>query len=71
MLAPQLYAAEQKRWSASQQGEVFMDGIVGSFLLPMDRIEALWPWLWAAQWFHLGKGASMGMGAIRLRAEGT
>lgn len=68
MAGPQLYNAGQQRWSASQEEIIPMDGIVGSFLLPMDGIEALWPWLWAAQWFHLGKGASMGMGAVRLRA---
>ena len=70
MLAPQIYQADQVRWSASQEDEIPMDGLVGSFVLPMQGIEDLWPWLWAAQWFHVGKGAAMGMGAIRLRAEG-
>jgi hypothetical protein len=61
--------ADQKRWSGSQQRELDMGGIVGSFVLNLRGAEALFPYLWLGQWLHAGKGAVMGMGAIRLRPE--
>ncbi len=67
MAQADLWLADQYRWSASQEEEIDMDGIVGTFVLPLDGLEPLWGWLWAAQWFHAGKGAAMGLGAVRLR----
>ena len=55
------------RWSASQRREVAMGGIVGWFVLDMSDAEMLWPFLWLAQWVHVGRSATMGWGAISLR----
>lgn len=66
---PMLASADQKRWSASQKRELDMSGIIGSFVLDLRGAEALFPYLWLGQWLHAGKGAVMGMGAIRLYAE--
>lgn len=65
MLAPET----QMRWSASQQRDVDMSGIIGSFVLDLRGAEALFPYLWLGQWLYAGKGTVMGMGAIRLRPE--
>ena len=65
---PMLIAMDQTRWSASQQRELGAGGIIGSFVLDMRGREALFPYLWLGQWLHAGKGAVMGMGAIRLSA---
>jgi CRISPR-associated endoribonuclease Cas6 len=66
---PMLALVDQKRWSASQRQELGAGGIIGSFMLDMASCEELFPYLWLGQWIHAGKGAVMGMGAIRLRAE--
>jgi hypothetical protein len=60
---------DQMRWSSSQQRELDMRGIFGSFVLDLRGAEALFPYLWLGQWLHAGKGAAMGMGGIRLRPE--
>jgi hypothetical protein len=66
---PMLAFADQLRWSSHQQRELGMGGVIGSFVLDMRGVEALFPYLWLGQWVHAGKGAVMGMGAIRLKAE--
>jgi hypothetical protein len=68
-LQPMLAAAEGTRWSGAQRRELDMTGIVGSFVLDLRGAKALFPYLWLGQWLHAGKGAVMGMGAIRLKPE--
>lgn len=65
---PMLAWADQKRWSGNQKRELPAGGIVGSFVLDMRGAEALFPYLWLGQWVHAGKGAALGLGAIRVRA---
>lgn len=67
MEEPMIAAADQKRWSASQQRHLDMSGVVGSFVLDLRDAQELFPYLWLGQWIHAGKGAVMGLGAIRLR----
>jgi hypothetical protein len=64
-----LAAADLKRWSGHSKQEIDMDGIIGSFVLDMRGREPLFPYLWLGQWLHAGKGAVMGLGAIRLRPD--
>ncbi len=52
------------RYSSRQQRHIDMDGLVGTLLL--RPCPELWSLLWAGQWLHVGKGASMGMGRYRL-----
>jgi len=66
---PMLAFADQTRWSGSQKEELAMGGVIGSFVLDLCGREPLFPYLWLGQWVHAGKGAVMGMGAIRVRAE--
>jgi hypothetical protein len=61
-----LWFVPQTRWSGSQGREIEMGGVVGSFVLPLVGLEALWPYLWLGQWVHAGKGTVHGLGAIRL-----
>jgi hypothetical protein len=55
-----------ERYSSRQDRYVPMDGLVGSIELDLNRAPEVWPYLWAGQWLHLGKGTSMGMGRYRL-----
>ena len=64
---PMLAAADQMYWSSRNQKELDMGGVIGSLVLDMAGAEALFPYLWLGQWVHAGKGAVMGMGAIRVR----
>jgi hypothetical protein len=66
---PMLASADQKRWSGHTRQELDMGGIIGSFVLDMRGVEPLFPYLWLGQWLHAGKGAVMGMGTLRLKAE--
>ena len=60
---------EQRRRSARQGRLVPMGGVVGHFELDLrDGAKVFWPFLHAGQWLHLGKGATMGMGRLRLEA---
>lgn len=66
------WQASQLRWqdwsrkSARQKRRIPMGGIVGSIQLS-GEIAPLWPWLWAGQWLHVGKGAVMGLGRYRIQ----
>ena len=55
------------RWSASQNREVPIGGITGSFVLDMTGKQDLFDFLWIGQWVNIGKGAFMGTGSIRLQ----
>jgi len=56
------------RYSSRQQQEMTLGGVLGRWTLhgDADTLAALWPWLWLGQWLHVGKNATMGMGAYAL-----
>ena len=56
------------RYSSRQQQEMTLGGVLGRWTLRGDSatLAALWPWLWLGQWLHVGKNATMGMGAYTL-----
>ena len=56
------------RYSSRQQTEMQMGGLLGAVILDMQGLEAFWPYLWLGQWTHVGKGATMGMGAYTISA---
>ncbi len=66
VLARELSWFRWSRYSSRQQRHVDMDGVAG--WLELGPCPDLWPLLWAGQWLHVGKGASMGMGKYRLEA---
>jgi hypothetical protein len=51
------------RWSGRQQVLLHMGGLLGS---PLVGLEPFWPFLALAPWVHVGKGATMGLGATRV-----
>lgn len=53
------------RYSSRQQQEMTLGGVVGDWVLH-GEIAPLLPWLWLGQWLHIGKNATMGMGAYQL-----
>lgn len=56
-----------QRWSSRQKRSIPMDGVTGTIQLEGAALAQLWPWLALGQWLHVGKGATMGLGAYRLR----
>jgi hypothetical protein len=58
---------EWTRYSSRQGGTMQMGGIVGKFRLQGEGLEPFWPFLWAGQWVHAGKAATMGLGRYRLQ----
>lgn len=59
---------EWARYSGRQQALLQMGGLLGSLSLPLAGLEPFWPFLWLALWVHVGKGATMGLGAMRVSA---
>jgi len=62
-----------RRWSGRQHAELQLRGVAGELTLP-DGAGPLAPLLAAAQWLHVGKGTTVGLGqftvtAARLRAD--
>lgn len=57
---------DDARYSARQGQETPLGGVVGFWTL-QGHLAPLLPWLWLGQWLHLGKGATMGLGAYRLQ----
>jgi putative CRISPR-associated protein (TIGR02620 family) len=53
------------RFSSRQRQPMTLGGIVGTWTLRGD-LAPLLAWLWLGQWFHVGKNATMGLGAYRL-----
>jgi hypothetical protein len=53
------------RYSSRQQQEMTLGGVLGVWRLE-GPLEPIWPWLWLAQWLHLGKNATMGLGRVSL-----
>jgi hypothetical protein len=56
------------RYSSRQQQEMTLGGVLGRWNIHGEA-ALLWPWLWVGQWLHIGKNATMGMGAYELRTE--
>ena len=56
------------RYSSRQQQEMTLGGVLGQWSLhgSPDTLAKLWPWLWLGQWLHVGKNATMGLGAYAL-----
>jgi hypothetical protein len=61
-----LHWCETTRRSQRQGTLMRLGGIIGWARLDLTPAPALWPFLWFAQWLHLGKAATMGFGRIRL-----
>ena len=60
--------ADWARWSGRQQTLLKMGGLLGRLILPLAGLELFWPLLALAPWVHVGKGATMGLGAVRIAA---
>lgn len=61
----QLRWKDWTRYSSRQKQEMTLGGVMGRWLL-RGELAPLWPWLYLGQWLHLGKNATMGMGAYTL-----
>lgn len=59
---------EVRRRSSRQKELLSMGGIVGEASLAGERLQPFWPFLWLGQWVGAGKGATMGLGQLRLAA---
>jgi hypothetical protein len=57
---------EQVRYSARQQSEMKLGGVIGTLRVEGQDISPFWPFLWLGQWTHAGSAASMGNGAYEL-----
>lgn len=59
------------RFSSRQQQEMTLGGVLGRWRLAADpdTLAQLWLWLWLGQWLHVGKNATMGMGAYTLEEQ--
>jgi hypothetical protein len=60
--------SEWRRWSGRQRQLVPMGGVLGTLALPLRGLEPFWPFLALGPWVHAGKGATMGLGAMRVTA---
>jgi hypothetical protein len=58
--------ADQQRYSASQDQRIPISGIVGTFSLDLSQHAWLYPYFFLGQFVHVGKGALMGLGALRV-----
>jgi hypothetical protein len=59
---------EWARYSGPQQALLQMGGLLGSLSLPLVELGPFWPFLALAPWVHVGKGATMGLDAMRVTA---
>jgi len=59
---------EWARYSGRQQALLQMGGLLGKLSFPLEGLEPFWPFLALAPWVHVGKGATMGLGAMRVAA---
>jgi hypothetical protein len=64
--ASRLRWAEWARWSGRQRALLRMGGLLGILTLPLTGLESFWPFLALAPWVHVGKGATMGLGAMQV-----
>ena len=56
------------RYSSRQHQEMTLGGVLGGWTLhgSAKDLAEVWPWLWLGQWLHVGKNATMGLGAYSL-----
>jgi len=54
------------RYSSRQQTKHEMNGVVGEAEVRLPQLATLWPLLWAGQYLHVGKLATMGLGGYRV-----
>ena len=56
------------RYSSRQQQEMTLGGVLGHWTLHgnVEDLAQIQPWLWLGQWLHVGKNATMGLGAYTL-----
>ncbi len=54
------------KWSARQQREIRTTGVLGSAVIDLSSHSWLWPWLYLAQFTHVGKDTVEGMGGLRV-----
>ncbi len=70
----ELHWFDWTRFSSRQQQEMTLGGVLGRWTLhggaDADALATLWPWLWLGQWLHVGKNATMGLGAYTLEVIG-
>jgi hypothetical protein len=59
------------RYSSRQQTTMQMGGLIGEFALDGGDIGPFWPYLWAGQWTHVGKGTTMGLGQYTIILEAS
>lgn len=64
--ASRLYWTETARRSSRQHMLMQFGGVMGELRVDLRATPGLWPFLWLSQWLHVGKGASMGFGQIRV-----
>ncbi|MFN3920721.1 MAG: CRISPR system precrRNA processing endoribonuclease RAMP protein Cas6 [Methylohalobius sp.] len=57
-----------ERYSNRQKTYVRMGGLVGQVSFEGRQLAPFWPWLWAGQAVHVGKGTVMGLGGYRIEA---
>lgn len=62
-----LHWHDWSRYSSRQQREMPLGGVLGTWTLS-GELEPLLPWLHIGQWLHVGKNATLGLGAYRLDA---
>jgi hypothetical protein len=61
-----LHWKDWTRYSASQQQEMTLGGVIGRWSLYGADLAPLLPWFNLGRWLHVGKNATMGLGAYRL-----
>jgi len=66
MEATSLVWQDWTRFSSRQKESMQMGGLRGQFRLIGD-LSDFWPFLYIAQWTHVGKGTSFGLGRIHLK----
>jgi hypothetical protein len=49
-----------------QRSLLQMGGLLGSLSLTLTGLEPFWPFIVLAPWVHVGKGTTMGLGALRV-----
>ena len=62
---PNLRWQDWSRYSSRQGKGMTLGGVMGDWIL-QGELAPLYPWLWLGQWLHVGKNATMGMGAYSL-----
>lgn len=66
LLSSDLAWRDLRRYSARQGRAVPMGGLLGTVRIAGEALNDVWPWLWQGQWWHAGKGTTMGLGQYHL-----